>query len=390
MRAPLRVNILINRPGWSGGARVLARHARLLRDAGATVTLVSATPPPLSLGKRVRTFLSPPASPAGPQSHFEAEGLSVRRSSAPDTISAADVPDGDIVIASFWRAAEWMLALPPEKGRRVYLVQHHEADFPHADRGRAAATYRGNAAIFTVSRWLQDVMRDQYGRNDAVLTPNAVDTALFRPGGVRRRNERPTIGFLASSNPTKRIDVAVGACEILKAALPDLRVVVLASKREMTAAMPPWFERRVNPAQESIPDVYRSCDFWLFTSAIEGYGLPLLEAMACGTPAIASPAGAAPDLIDATNGALVARLDPSAFAGAAADLFAQPSSSWERMSALAAETAQRHDWPSSFAVFHQALRAVASAPRDPARATPADVIPAAPSTRRTDAPRPLN
>lgn len=36
---------------------------------------------------------------------------------------------------------------------------------------------------------------------------------------------------------------------------------------------------------------------WLFTSLEEGFGLPILEAMACGTPVVASRAGAAPDLI---------------------------------------------------------------------------------------------
>ena len=37
-----------------------------------------------------------------------------------------DVPDGDLIIATWWETAEWVNALSPNKGAKVYFIQHHE------------------------------------------------------------------------------------------------------------------------------------------------------------------------------------------------------------------------------------------------------------------------
>jgi glycosyltransferase involved in cell wall biosynthesis len=351
---PLRVTFLVNRPSWSGGARILARYARLLRDDGCRVSIVSAAKPPLPMRKRLLSILSATPAANGPQSHFDVEGLSVRTAASADRIAPEDIPEGDVVIASFWRAAEWLRAMPPEKGAKIYLVQHHEAEFPHADRARAEATYRPGMNIFVVSRWLGEIMRDRYGRADAVLTPNAIDLSQFSPIPGRRRNANPVIGFLVSSNPTKRMEISIDACRMLRERIPGLRVIALSAAKDR-ASLPDWMEQRINPPQEKIADVYRACDYWLFTSEIEGYGLPLLEAMACGTPVIASRAGAAPDLIDGENGCMVDRLEAAAFADAAERLFAEPADVWAEMSARAAATARRHGWTESYEIFRRAL-----------------------------------
>jgi glycosyltransferase involved in cell wall biosynthesis len=112
----------------------------------------------------------------------------------------------------------------------------------------------------------------------------------------------------------------------------------------------PYVQYTRSPAQLAIPDLYRSCDFWLFTSVEEGFGLPILEAMAVGTPVIATPAGAAPDLVNARTGALVGH-DPAEMADAIASLFAEPDSSWEVMSRSCRSIAEAHDVESAVSEF---------------------------------------
>ena len=53
--------------------------------------------------------------------------------------------------------------------------------------------------------------------------------------------------------------------------------------------------------EEQMPSLYRSAEALVFVSLYEGFGLPVLEAMACGTPVLTSNAGALPELAgDAT------------------------------------------------------------------------------------------
>ncbi|MCX6358744.1 MAG: glycosyltransferase family 1 protein [Armatimonadetes bacterium] len=72
---------------------------------------------------------------------------------------------------------------------------------------------------------------------------------------------------------------------------------------------------------EALPDLYRAADAMAFTSLYEGFGLPPLEAMACGTPTLVSEAPAMPEV--AGNGAWVLpAMDAAAWGDALASVMA--------------------------------------------------------------------
>jgi alpha-1,3-rhamnosyl/mannosyltransferase len=68
-------------------------------------------------------------------------------------------------------------------------------------------------------------------------------------------------------------------------------------------------------ADADLPALYAGASVLAMPSPLEGFGLPAIEAMACGTPVIGADAGALPEVIGAA-GLLVAHGDPQAFAGA--------------------------------------------------------------------------
>jgi glycosyltransferase involved in cell wall biosynthesis len=68
-------------------------------------------------------------------------------------------------------------------------------------------------------------------------------------------------------------------------------------------------------AEEDLPAMYSAADLFVFPSLYEGFGLPPLEAMACGTPVVASKSSSLPEVVG-DAGLLVDPHDPDALAAA--------------------------------------------------------------------------
>jgi glycosyltransferase involved in cell wall biosynthesis len=258
------------------------------------------------------------------------------------------LPEADAVIATWWETVEAVNQAPPSKGRKFHLLQGHEV-FPYLP-ARSADVHRLPFHKIAVSGWLMNLMRENYGSTDVSLVVNPVDTDRF--GWVeRQRAQVPTVGTVFGVTPVKNSAMAFEAVRLAREQIPDLRLVAFGAD-----ALPsdfqslPFVEYHERPAQEAIPDVYRSADFWLFTSTEEGFGLPILEAMAVGTPVIATPAGAAPDLVTEKTGALVS-LDPAEMARAIVRLFSEPEEKWFEMSRESRSTAEAHDVESAVSEF---------------------------------------
>ena len=340
----------------SGGQRVLAHMAAHLKGRGHTVTLIS-SPRNMKaslrerigilLGRRAPRMKMPPFE----SSHFYAAGLEVIWVEPGQKITAEQVPDGDAVIASWWECAEWMDELHAKKGRQVHLIQDLET-FPYLPRDRVEAVYRNPRAKITVSTWLQRAIREAF-ETDADLVPNGVDAAWFN-APARGRNAPFTAGFLFSPAPRKNVGLAIAALHLARALIPDLRVVAFGA-HDPAGTLPEWIAYERLPTQERIREIYAGCDAWLFPSTSEGFGLPILEAMGCRTPVLATHAGAAPDIVeDGLNGRLL-RSNPEVFATALADLAAIDPADWARMSTAARATAEANDLPRAMARFETVL-----------------------------------
>ena len=113
------------------------------------------------------------------------------------------------------------------------------------------------------------------------------------------------------------------------------------------------------PPQDLLREKYASCDAWMFASRDEGFGLPILEAMACRTPVIGTPAGAAPELIGRGSGKLVKAGDAESMAAAIVEMARMPEGEWRRMSEMAHATATGYTWEDATDKFEAAVRQVA-------------------------------
>jgi glycosyltransferase involved in cell wall biosynthesis len=94
--------------------------------------------------------------------------------------------------------------------------------------------------------------------------------------------------------------------------------------------------------EDKLPALYRGARAFLFPSRYEGFGLPPLEAMACGTPVVASAMASLPEVVG-EGGILVAPDDVAGLAAALARLLTDDAFYQEKRQAALAQAA-RFSW----------------------------------------------
>ena len=341
----MKITFVIPFASLAGGIRVVATYARLLQARGHVVTVVSQPPTPPNRrrdrwARKLGLFrwTPPPITPL-----LHALGDRHRITDRPRPITADDLPDADVIIATWWETAEWVAQLPPAKGRQFYLLQGYEARSSQPPE-RIAATYDLGLGMIAVSGYIARMLRQNHGREVLAVCANGVDGDQFA-APPRDKGDPVRIGFLYSKDSYKGTPLAIAALERARAANPALRVVAFGKDDPRRHyPLPDWIDYQRTPDQAQIPRIYASCDAWLFPSEHEGFGLPILEAMGCRTPVLATDAGAAADLItDGVNGRILSA-DPDAFAAAIADIAAMSATEWRAMSDAALATADRHGW----------------------------------------------
>jgi glycosyltransferase involved in cell wall biosynthesis len=357
----MNITFVLPPVNMSGGIRVIAIYAKRLAERGHRVTLVSVPRQPTRRLHRIQDALGfkQPL-----KSHLDGLGLDHRTLAKWAPVTDQDVPDADVVVATWWETAEWVAKLDACKGRKFYFVQHHEIH-PSQPVERVHATYRLPLTKIVIARWLADVMREQYGDHDTILVPNSVDHGQFH-APVRGKQPRPTVGFLYSRAGFKRVEVALEAVARLRERFPDLRMLSFGAEQADPVAMRD-VEFHEDPPQHTLRDVYAGVDVWLSTSRSEGFNLPAMEAMACRTPVVCTRTGWPEEaVITGVNGALVDVDDARGVADAAADILSMSDERWRTMSQAAFDTVKDSSWERSTKLFEQAL-ASAAPPRQESR-----------------------
>jgi len=339
-----------------GGIRVVAIYADLLRKRGHEVFIISWPAKPLRRRENLKLAIFKNDKNLKEVSHFDLYPyVSHKILESRRPVIDVDVPDADIVIATWWETAEWVAALSPQKGRKFYFIQGHEVfDFLHKDRVKA--TYQLPLHKITISGWLLDLMKQKYGDTNVSLVFNSVDTKQFWAPS-RTKKQQATVGFLYSSPHGKGCDLIFRVIEVVTKLIPDLKVIAFGSHcPDSELPLPSGVEFYHQPAQEKIRDIYAQCDVWLCASRTEGFHLPPLEAMACRCPVVSTVVGGPADIIEnGINGYLVQQEDVDSLALRLHDVLCLPNDEWQQMSEAAYKTATQYTWDDAVKLFEDAL-----------------------------------
>ncbi|MBU2994052.1 glycosyltransferase family 4 protein [Octadecabacter sp. 1_MG-2023] len=346
----------------NGGNRVVSIYAKKLLERGHDVTVVSRLPFQPSLRRRIKYKLTGTKDKwdiPGRTAYYDDMGARHVEVAAGFPIDPDHMPDADAVIATWWRTAFEVAALPPEKGAKVYFVQHHEVH-DHLPWDITRSTYYLPLNKITIADWLVDTMADEYGDTDVVKVENSVDTDHFN-APPRARNAQPTVGLLYSNVRFKGLDISLRAIEIARAAFPDLKVVAFGAKDPTPdLPLPPVTQYYKQPSQDLIPELYAQCDVWLCGSRAEGFHLPPLEAMGCRCPVVSTRIGGAVEVVtEGVNGHIVDVEDAEALGARLIDVLERSPDDWQAMSDAAYEQARSYTWDDAAKAFEAALVKIA-------------------------------
>ncbi|RJX34457.1 MAG: glycosyltransferase family 1 protein [Desulfarculus sp.] len=201
------------------------------------------------------------------------------------------------------------------------------------------------ARIIAVSRCTAEDLRALYGiaPERIAVIPEAADPGLApvadpaaRAAALARHGLEPGAPFffyLGGLDPRKGLSILLEALLSWEEAPPPLLAVAGPLQEDQHF---PAFQREIERrglgervrllgfvAEADLPALFSAATAFVFPSLYEGFGLPPLEAMACGAPVIAARAAAVPEVVGQA-GILVPPGDPAALAAAMAEVLRRP------------------------------------------------------------------
>ncbi len=203
---------------------------------------------------------------------------------------------------------------PPRCPRRQLVVVHdvlfetHPEFFGRATRWRnkllVGWSARRAGTVATVSEYSREQIARVYGRpsQEIVLVHNGVDVPQTAGSGTLPAQVPAGTRYalmVGRLEPRKNLALALEA--FARVADPDVRLVVVGRddfEDPRTLALLAAEPRAVHlsdVAQDELWELYRRATVFVFPSRGEGWGIPVLEALAAGTPVVASDATAIPE-----------------------------------------------------------------------------------------------
>jgi glycosyltransferase involved in cell wall biosynthesis len=195
---------------------------------------------------------------------------------------------------------------------------------------------------------------------DSIVVGEGLSNAhIFQPLPAEQRPEavQKTILYLGDDRPRKGLADFLTACASLYHRRKDIKVVLISKYAlEIPKNLPIKFYLR--PDQPELAYLYGSCDVFVSTSWREGFGLPPLEAMACGAPVVLTDSGGVREFArDGENCLLLPPRKPEALAEAIECILGNRDLA-EKLRRNGPLTAARFSWAEATDRFERAIQQV--------------------------------
>jgi glycosyltransferase involved in cell wall biosynthesis len=224
------------------------------------------------------------------------------------------------------------------------------------------ATLRLPFHFLANSTYVRDLILKYNSEARVTVTGVGVDLNTFYPRGdkIISSMDKPIIMVIIRGAKFKGSDVAIKALNIINKQIPIHTVLVSESNavKRIFSEVRPRFNYSIfsNVDDDTLAKLYSSADIFMFTSYAESFGLPPLEAMACGTPVVTTDCKGNRDYVmNGVNSLIVPPGDPESIARAVVKVLTDKQLR-RRLAENGLRTAATFTWDRTVKMFEKAIR----------------------------------
>ncbi|WP_319477601.1 glycosyltransferase family 4 protein [Marispirochaeta aestuarii] len=212
-----------------------------------------------------------------------------------NNLNEVDIEDGEIVIAVGTKEIKTVQAL---KKNIIKIRYCHGLAATHAELTEKA--WQDPMITLAVSQTLVPELEQYSGQKVNAVVPNGIRTDQYFDMDLKRDG----IGMMYSAHYTKSPKEALEVIRRIKEQWTDIPLYIFGVARRPPEIPKEYYWRY--PSIEKTRELYSRSKVWLSISRSEGFGLPILEAMACGAAVVCTENHGSREIVEnGRNGILV-------------------------------------------------------------------------------------
>jgi glycosyltransferase involved in cell wall biosynthesis len=231
------------------------------------------------------------------------------------TLSGKLLPAADITVLTAWQTAELTAEPAARAGVLTQIVYDYEFWMcdPQVRQRMKASFRRSNVIHIATSRAVARMLREMGTEPIATICAGLAEGEFGVDAAINDR-ERVVV-FPRRADVAKDLPTALAAASLIRDEYPEVRIECFGP--QFSGTLPTGVKSLGPISNHELRALYNRASVFFLSSRYEGWGLPVMEAMACGAAIVSTRCGGVEDFVeDEVSGLLVPVHDARAIADA--------------------------------------------------------------------------